>query len=50
MSSTVDTVAPRSFIVPQSDDADQNISGAMWISGAELYIMADVVRKVTTAV
>lgn len=31
-----DVIAPKAFILPRHDGDDQRVSGAMWMSGADL--------------
>jgi len=46
-------LAPQALILPRKENADQMISGAIWISGALIYFMpydgSDTPQKVTSA-
>jgi len=49
---TVDVIAPRALIIPETKNSDQEVSGAIFISGQELYFFpygeSAALRKVTS--
>jgi hypothetical protein len=48
---TVDNIAPTGLILPRSDGEDQQVSGAIWVSGSTLHFTpygSKGVQKVTS--
>mgnify|MGYP003132757136 FL=1 len=47
---TSDTIAPTSLIVPRKNQDDQQVSGAIWISGGVLFFnpYGGAIQKVTS--